>query len=170
MSGSHCIVQTFFHQPMPTPATTLGQGHQKAIQYISPDLYFHCHKYVIWSSKRFWCEKPKLLRWRQRMRLKRIENIKSPRTGVTYQEHIGDWYKPSAANIGECLQYHIQHEFWMSAWWFIIWNSVKLSNIVIETNYPLPWSGAKRALNERTSVEKSISNTIHGYAMLQLPC
>ena len=32
---------------------TLGQGHQKVIQYIFPDLYFLCPKYVRFSSISF---------------------------------------------------------------------------------------------------------------------
>ena len=43
MTGSHFIMQTskFFN----ATAVTLGQGHGKVIQYISPDLYFLCPKY-----------------------------------------------------------------------------------------------------------------------------
>ena len=34
-------------------AVTLGQGHRKAIQYMSPDLYFLCPKYLRSSSNDF---------------------------------------------------------------------------------------------------------------------
>ena len=32
---------------------TLGQGQQKVIQYIFPDLYFLCPKYLRWSWNGF---------------------------------------------------------------------------------------------------------------------
>ena len=32
---------------------TLGQGHQKVIQYIFPELYLLCPKYLRWSSNGF---------------------------------------------------------------------------------------------------------------------
>ena len=34
-------------------AVTLGQGHGKVIQYISPDLYILCPKYLRFSSNGF---------------------------------------------------------------------------------------------------------------------
>ena len=42
MSGSHFIVQTSKLVLMDATAMTLGQGHRKVIQYISPDPYILC--------------------------------------------------------------------------------------------------------------------------------
>ena len=77
MSGSYFIAQT-----IDATAMTLGQGHGKVIQYIFPDPYILCAKYLRFKLKRFWGERQKLL-WRRRTRRKRTENIKSPQTGVT---------------------------------------------------------------------------------------
>ena len=53
MSGSHFIAQTSTFLPMSATAVTLGQGHDKVIQYISPDLYILCAKYEMFSSNGF---------------------------------------------------------------------------------------------------------------------
>ena len=80
MNGSHFIAQTSKFLLIDATAVTLGQGHGKVIQYIFPDPYILCAKYL-----RFWCERQKLLRRRMRQQQrKRTENIKSPQTGVTY--------------------------------------------------------------------------------------
>ena len=49
MSGSHFIVQTSKFMLINATATTLGQGHGKVIQYISPDPYNLCAKYLRFS-------------------------------------------------------------------------------------------------------------------------
>ena len=46
-------------------AVTLGQGHRKVIQYIFPDLYFLCPKYLSFSPNGFWRDKQKSLRRRR---------------------------------------------------------------------------------------------------------
>ena len=46
MSGSHFIVQTSKFMLIDTTAVTLSQGHGKVIQYISPDPYILCAKYL----------------------------------------------------------------------------------------------------------------------------
>ena len=46
MSGSHFILQTSKFMLIDATAVTLGQGHGKVIQYISPDPYILCAKYV----------------------------------------------------------------------------------------------------------------------------
>ena len=53
MSDFHFIVQTSKFLVMDTTAVTLGQGHGKVIQYISPDPYILCAKYQRFSSKGF---------------------------------------------------------------------------------------------------------------------
>ena len=53
LSGSHFILQTSKFLFINVTAVTLGQGHQKVIQYIFPDLYFLCPKYLRWSSNGF---------------------------------------------------------------------------------------------------------------------
>ena len=50
MSGSHFIVQTSKFLLIDATAVTLGQGQQKVIQYISPDSYILCAKYLRFSS------------------------------------------------------------------------------------------------------------------------
>ena len=50
MSGSHFIVQTSKYLLIDALAVTLGQGHRKVIQYISPDSYILCAKYLRFSS------------------------------------------------------------------------------------------------------------------------
>ena len=45
MSGSHFIAQTSNILLIDATAVTLGQGHGKVIQYISPDPYILCAKY-----------------------------------------------------------------------------------------------------------------------------
>ena len=45
MSGSHFIAQTSTFLLIDATAVTLGQGHGKVIQYISPDPYILCAKY-----------------------------------------------------------------------------------------------------------------------------
>ena len=46
MSGSHFIAQTSKFLLIDATAVTLGQGHGKVIQYISPDPYIVCAKYL----------------------------------------------------------------------------------------------------------------------------
>ena len=46
MSGSHFIAQTSKFLLIDATAVTLGQGHGKVIQYISPDPYILCAKYL----------------------------------------------------------------------------------------------------------------------------
>ena len=53
MSGGHFIVQTSKVLLIDVTAVTLGQGHGKVIQYISPDLYILCPKYLRFSSNGF---------------------------------------------------------------------------------------------------------------------
>ena len=53
ISGSHFIVQTSKFLLIDAPAVTLGQGRQKVIQYISPDSYILCAKYLWFSSNGF---------------------------------------------------------------------------------------------------------------------
>ena len=49
MSGSHFITQTSKFLLIHATAVTLGQGHGKIIEYISPDPYIICAKYVRFS-------------------------------------------------------------------------------------------------------------------------
>ena len=53
MSGSYFIVQTSKFLLINTTAVTLGQGHGKVIQYISPDPYILCAKYLRFSLNGF---------------------------------------------------------------------------------------------------------------------
>ena len=53
MSVSHFIAQTSKFLLIDATAVTLGQSHQKVIQYISPDLYILCAKYLRFSSNGF---------------------------------------------------------------------------------------------------------------------
>ena len=53
MSGSHFIAQTSKFLLMDATVVTLGQGHGKVIQYISPDPYILCAKYQRFSSNGF---------------------------------------------------------------------------------------------------------------------
>ena len=53
MSGSYFITQTSKFVLINTTAVTLGQGHGKVIQYISPDPYIICAKYERFSSNGF---------------------------------------------------------------------------------------------------------------------
>ena len=53
MNGSHFIVQTSKFLLIDATAVTLGQGQGKVIQYISPDPYILCAKYVRFSSYSF---------------------------------------------------------------------------------------------------------------------
>ena len=53
MSGSHFIAQTSNFLLMDATAMTLGQGHGKVIQYISPDPYIVCAKYQRFSWNGF---------------------------------------------------------------------------------------------------------------------
>ena len=52
-SGSYFITQTSKFLLIMATAVTLGEGHGKVIQYISPDLYILCAKYVSLSSNGF---------------------------------------------------------------------------------------------------------------------
>ena len=53
MSGSHFIVQTSKFLLINATAVTLGQGHWKVIQHISPDSYILSAKYVWFSWNGF---------------------------------------------------------------------------------------------------------------------
>ena len=53
MRGSHFIAQTSKFLLINATAVTLGQGHGKVIQYISPDPYILCAKYQKFSSNGF---------------------------------------------------------------------------------------------------------------------
>ena len=53
MSGSHLIVQTIKFLLINATAVTLGEGHEEVIQYISPDPYIVCAKYLRFSSNGF---------------------------------------------------------------------------------------------------------------------
>ena len=53
MSGSHFIAQKSKFLLINATAMTLGQGHGKVIQYISPDSYILCAKYVRFSWNDF---------------------------------------------------------------------------------------------------------------------
>ena len=53
MSGSHFIAQTSKFLLINATAETLGQGHGKVFQYISPDPYILCAKYLRFSSNGF---------------------------------------------------------------------------------------------------------------------
>ena len=50
MSSSHLIPQTSKFLLIDATAVTLGQGHGKVIQYITPDSYILCAKYLWFSS------------------------------------------------------------------------------------------------------------------------
>ena len=49
LGGFHFILQTSKFLFIIVTAVTLGQGHQKVIQYIFRDLYFLCLKYLRFS-------------------------------------------------------------------------------------------------------------------------
>ena len=53
MSGPHLIAQTSKFLVIDATAVTLGQGHGKVIQYISPDPYILCAKYLRFSWNGF---------------------------------------------------------------------------------------------------------------------
>ena len=53
MTGSYLIVQTNTFLLTNVTAMTLGEGHKKVIQYISPDPYFLCPKYLRFGSNDF---------------------------------------------------------------------------------------------------------------------
>ena len=53
MSGSHFIAQTSKFLLINATAVTLGQGHGKVIQYISPYPYILCAKYQRFSWNGF---------------------------------------------------------------------------------------------------------------------
>ena len=53
MSGSHFIMQTGKFLLIITMALTLGQGHVNVIEYISPDPYILCPKYLRFSWNGF---------------------------------------------------------------------------------------------------------------------
>ena len=53
MCGSHFIAQTSKFLLIDATAVTLGQGHGKVIQYIFPDPYILCAKYLRFSSNGF---------------------------------------------------------------------------------------------------------------------
>ena len=85
MSGSHFNAQTSKFLLIDATAVTLGQGHGKVIQYISPDPYILCAKYQRFSSN---SEREKFLQRRTRTRWKRTENINvTPDRGDLKIEH-----------------------------------------------------------------------------------
>ena len=53
LSGSYFIMQTNKFLLIDVTAATLGQGHGKVIQYISPDPYILCPKYVRLGTNSF---------------------------------------------------------------------------------------------------------------------
>ena len=53
MSGSHFIVETSNFLLIEAAAVTLGQSQENVIQYMSPNLYILCPKYVRLSSNSF---------------------------------------------------------------------------------------------------------------------
>ena len=53
MSGSYFIAQKSKFLLIYATAVTLGQGHGKVTQYISPDPYILCAKYLRFSSNGF---------------------------------------------------------------------------------------------------------------------
>ena len=53
MCGSYFIAQTSKFLLIDATAVTLGQGHGKVIQYISPDQYILCAKYLSFSWNGF---------------------------------------------------------------------------------------------------------------------
>ena len=53
MGGSHFIAQTSNFLLIDATGVTLGQGNGKVIQYISPDPYILCAKYLRFSSSGF---------------------------------------------------------------------------------------------------------------------
>ena len=53
MYGSHFIVQTSKFVLIDATAVILGEGHEKVIEYISPDPYILCAKYLRFSSNGF---------------------------------------------------------------------------------------------------------------------
>ena len=53
MSGSYFIAQTSKFLLIDATAVTLDQGHRKVIQYILPDSYILCAKYLWFSSNGF---------------------------------------------------------------------------------------------------------------------
>ena len=53
MNGSHFIAQTSKFLLIDATAVTFGQGHGKVNQYISPDPYILCAKYVRFSWNGF---------------------------------------------------------------------------------------------------------------------
>ena len=53
MSGSYFIAQTSKFLLIDVTAVTLGQGHKTVIQYIFPDPYILCAKYLRFSWNGF---------------------------------------------------------------------------------------------------------------------
>ena len=53
MSGSYFIVQTSKFSLTDATTATLGQRHRKVTQYISPDAYILCAKYLRFSWNSF---------------------------------------------------------------------------------------------------------------------
>ena len=86
MSGSHFVMQTNKFLLIDATAVTLGHGHEKVIQYISPDSYILCAKYLWFSTngfdvrgKSFGCGGRGETNWKHKV----TKNIKSPQIGVT---------------------------------------------------------------------------------------
>ena len=53
MSGSYVIAQRSKFLLIYATAVTLGEGHRKVVQYIFPDPYILCAKYLRFSSNGF---------------------------------------------------------------------------------------------------------------------
>ena len=53
MSAFYFIAQTSKFLLIDATAVSLGQGHQKVIQYISPDSYILCANYLRFNSNSF---------------------------------------------------------------------------------------------------------------------
>ena len=113
LSGSYFILQTSKFLFINVTVVTLGQGHQKVIQYIFTDLYFLFPKYLRFSSNGFNVRRESLrrLRWRTRTRTRRrtrTETIKSTQTGVTHSIMVMVKYLIWAnqmACVGSCDRY-----------------------------------------------------------------
>ena len=83
LSGSYLILQTSKFLFINVTAMTLGQGHQKVIQYIFPDLYFLCPRYLSFSSNGF-DVRSKVFAAAATVTDAAAETNWKPQTGVTY--------------------------------------------------------------------------------------
>ena len=83
LSGSYLILQISKFLFINVTAMTLGQGHQKVIQYIFPDQYFLCPKYLSFSSNGF-DVRSKVFAEAAAVTDAAAETNWKPQTGVTY--------------------------------------------------------------------------------------